>query len=51
MGTRSIDETDKRNGKVVAVYHLTLSDDERTLFEKVEDKESGTTATLAFTKQ
>jgi hypothetical protein len=51
VNDRSIDETDKRDGKIVAVYHLTVSSDGRTLFEKMEDKENGTTTTYAFTKQ
>jgi Iap family predicted aminopeptidase len=50
VGARSIDETDKHDGKVVAVYHLWVSDDGRGLFEKVEDKESGTTTMLTFIK-
>jgi hypothetical protein len=51
VNDRSIDETDKRDGKIVAVYHLEVSDDGRTLFEKVEDNESGATIAYAFTRQ
>jgi hypothetical protein len=47
----SIDETDKLDGKIVAVNHMTVSADGKTLTIKLENKAQGTTITLVGTKQ
>jgi hypothetical protein len=51
MNDRSIDETDKRDGKAVTVNHMTVSADGKTLTIKSENKVQGTTATYTATKQ
>ena len=47
----SIEETDKRDGKVVAVAKMTVSADGKTMTIAVDDKLHGTTATYIATKQ
>ncbi len=47
----SIEETDKRDGKVVSVAKMTVSADGKTMTIAVDDKLHGTTATYIATKQ
>jgi len=51
MADRYIISTVKRDGKIVAVYHQTLSPDGKTQSLKTENKEQGTTTTLTAIKQ
>jgi hypothetical protein len=51
VNDRAIIETDKRDGKVVAVTHMTVSADGKTLTIKSENKVRGTTTTFAAAKQ
>ena len=51
VNDRSIDETVKRDGKIVAVNHLTVSADGKTLTVKSEDKQRGTTTTWVAAKE
>jgi WD40 repeat protein len=51
VNDRAIIETDKRDGKVVAVTHMTVSADGKTLTIKSENKVQGTTTTFAAAKQ
>ena len=51
VNDRSIDETDRRDGKVVSVSHLTVSADGKTLTVRSEDKVQGTTTTYTATRQ
>jgi hypothetical protein len=46
-----IDETDKLDGKIVGVNHMTVSADGKTLTIKLENEAQGTTITLIGTKQ
>jgi hypothetical protein len=48
---RTIVETIKRDGKIVSVTSLTVSEDGKSLTAKSEDKERGTTSTWVATKQ
>ncbi len=47
----TLEETDKRDGKVIAVVHLTVSADGKTMAVKAEDKLHGTTSEISATKQ
>jgi hypothetical protein len=47
----SIEETDKRDGKVVSVAKMTVSPDGKTMTALVDDKLHGTTATYVAVKQ
>jgi hypothetical protein len=51
VNDHSIDETIKRDGKIVAVNHMTVSADGKMITTKSEDKEHGTTTTWTATKQ
>ena len=51
VNERMIDATFKRNGKIIAVVHLTVSADGNTMTGVAEDKEKGTTTTSTQTKQ
>jgi hypothetical protein len=50
-GPNSIDETDKRDGKVISIAHMTVSADGKSLTITVEDKLHGTTAKITAQKQ
>lgn len=50
-GPNSIDETDKRDGKVISIAHMTVSADGKSMAIAVEDKLHGTTAKFAAEKQ
>jgi hypothetical protein len=47
----SIEETDKRDGKVISVSKLTVSKDGKTITIDVDDKLNGTKATYVAVKQ
>ena len=51
MGKDTIEETDKRDGKVVSVAHMTVGSDGKTMTVKVEDKLHGTSSQFTATKQ
>jgi hypothetical protein len=51
VNDRSIDATNKRDGKVVSVAHMTVSADGKTLSVKQENKVQGTTLTYTAAKQ
>jgi hypothetical protein len=51
IDANTIEETDKRNGKVVYVTRMTVSPDGRTLKIESADKLHGTTAKFEATKQ
>jgi hypothetical protein len=50
VNDRSFDETYKRDGKIVTVYHWTVSADGKTITEKAENKETGRTVTYIRSK-
>ena len=47
----SIEETDKRDGKVISVGKMTVSADGKTMTIEVDDKLHGTKATYVAVKQ
>jgi hypothetical protein len=47
----AIEETDKRDGKVISVSKSTVSPDGKTMTSVVDDKLHGTTATYVAVKQ
>ncbi|MGC2194088.1 MAG: hypothetical protein WA628_05390 [Terriglobales bacterium] len=51
MGKNSIEETDKRDGKVISVARMTAVSDGKTLTLKVQDKLHGTSSQFTATKQ
>lgn len=51
IGDRTIEETDKRDGKVVGVYRMTVSSDGKSIHAEYNDKERGTTTTFTMEKQ
>jgi hypothetical protein len=51
LGKDTFEESDKRDGKVIAIYRATLATDGKTMNIKVADKLHGTTAEFAATKQ
>jgi hypothetical protein len=51
VNERAIDQTNKQNGKIVAVTHMTVSADGKTMTISLENKEQATTTTLTATKQ
>ncbi len=51
VNERAIDQTNKQSGKVVAVTHMTVSADGKTMTIVSENKEQGATTTLTATKQ
>jgi len=50
VGANSIEETDKRDGKVIAVAQITVSADGKTLTVKWQDKLHGTNGEVSATK-
>jgi len=51
MGKNTIEETDKRDGKVISVAHMTVAADGKTMTLKVEDKLHGTNSQFTAAKQ
>lgn len=51
IGNDTIEETDKRNGKVVGVFRMTVSKDGKTIHAEYNDKEQETTTTFTMEKQ
>jgi len=51
VGKNTIEETDKRNGKVIGVSHMTVAADGKTMTAKFEDKLHGTSSQFTATKQ
>jgi hypothetical protein len=51
MGKNTIEETDKREGKLISVARMTVSSDGKTITLKVEDKLHGTNSQFTATKQ
>jgi hypothetical protein len=51
LNERSIVQTVKRDGKVVRVYHMTVSADGKTASLKTENTERGFTTTATAIKQ
>jgi hypothetical protein len=51
MGKNTIEETDKRDGRVVSVARMTVGADGKTMNLKAEDKLRGTTSQFTATKQ
>jgi|SRR5579864_7058401 len=50
-GPNAVEETDKREGKVIAVVRWTVSPDGKTMKAVIEDKLHGTTSEFSATKQ
>jgi len=51
MGKNTIEETDKRDGKVIVVYRMTVSPDGKTMTIAANDKLHGTTMQFVAEKQ
>lgn len=51
IGNDTIEETDKRNGKVVGIAKMTVSSDGKWITVEFTDKERGTTTTYKMEKQ
>jgi hypothetical protein len=51
IGNDTIEETDKRNGKVVGIAKMTVSSDGKWITVEFTDKERGTTTTYKMQKQ
>jgi hypothetical protein len=51
VGKNTIEETDKRDGKVISVARWTVGSDGKTMTVKVEDKLHGTHSQFTATKQ
>jgi hypothetical protein len=51
MGKNTIEETDKREGKVISIVRMTVGADGKTMTVKVEDKLHGTKSQFTATKQ
>ncbi len=51
VDANTIEETDKREGKVVSVSHMTISPDSRTMRIDVDDKLHGTSYHFVAEKQ
>jgi hypothetical protein len=51
IGNDTIEETDKRGGKVVGLYRMTVSADGKTIKAEYTDKERGTTMAFTMEKQ
>jgi hypothetical protein len=51
IGKNTIEETDKRDGKVISVAHMTVGSDGKTMTVKVEDKLRGSNSQFTATKQ
>ncbi len=51
INDRTIEETDKRDGKIVGVYRMTVSPDGKSINAEYTDKEHGTTTSFTMEKQ
>jgi hypothetical protein len=51
ISNNAFEETDKRNGKVIAINRMTVSSDGKTMTMDITDKEHGTTMQLTADKQ
>jgi len=51
LDNNTLEETDKRDGKVIAVAHIKVSADGKTMTVKAEDRLHGTTSEFTATKQ
>ena len=51
IGKDTIEETDKRDGKIVGVYRMTISSDGKSIHAEYNDKEHGTTMSFTMEKQ
>ncbi len=51
MGKNALEETDKRDGKVIAVFKMTVANDGKTAKASVDDKMQNRTTAFDVTKQ
>jgi hypothetical protein len=51
IGDRTIEETDKRDGKIVGLYRMTVSSDGKSIHAEYHDKQHGTTTSFTMEKQ
>jgi len=51
MGANTMEETDKRDGKVISVSHMTVAPDGKTMTIAVDDKLHGTSLQFMAEKQ
>ena len=51
VGKDTIEETDKRDGKIVGIYRMTVSPDGKSIKAQYTDKERGTTMSFTMEKQ
>jgi hypothetical protein len=51
MGKNTLEETDKRNGKVISVWRMTVAPDGKTAKAVSEDKQQNRTTEFAAIKQ
>jgi hypothetical protein len=51
VGDDTIEETDKRDGKIVGVYRMTVSKDGKSIKAEYTDKQRGTTMAFTMEKQ
>jgi hypothetical protein len=51
IGNDTIEETDKRDGKIVGVYRMTVSKDGKSIKAEYTDKQRGTTMAFTMEKQ
>jgi hypothetical protein len=51
INSNTIEETDKRDGKVVGVSHMTVSKDGKSMHVDYDNKEQGTTTSITLEKQ
>lgn len=51
LGKNSIEETDRRDGKVIGIYHMTVAPDGKTMTIAITDKLHGTTSQYVAEKQ
>jgi hypothetical protein len=51
VGKNTLEETDKRDGKVIGVFKATVQPDGKTMNAAYDDKQSGRTVKFTMTKQ
>ena len=51
VGNDTIEETDKRDGKIVGIFRITVSKDGKTIDAEYNDKQHGTKTTFTMEKQ
>jgi hypothetical protein len=51
IGNDTIEETDKRDGKVVGIYKMTVSSDGKSIKAEYNDKQRDTTTAFTMEKQ